>query len=995
MSVSQQPAGIRFINKAGNNAVRTALLLTAAIGGLSYGAGSCAQTAPADAGALPESSGLEEIIVTATKRTEAVNKVPISIVALPQQALVEQDLRSVQDISRATPGLFVTSSNNATGAQIAIRGVYSSIGAPTTAVYLDDIPLQKRLVNGTSSGSGSPFPQLYDLDRVEVLKGPQGTLYGESSEGGAVRFITPTPSLTTYSATARSELSDTNYGGDVNYENGVAFGGPIVQDKLGFRISLWDRHDSGYINHVFAYTGATLGAGTNSENRWLGRASVLFAPLDNLRFTLAYYISRDETGDVDTYTEYTPAFTVGAHGSVPAHTYGPFNYGPYKTILNCDVGQNYASGIYPGCYFPQSRIYALSIPSLSVDWEFEDFSIHSSTAYVMDDGRGIGDAGWADFAGLYGSAGIIPFNQPFYAGVLHYNNARATETEELRFTSAPNEGPWTWVGGVFASNQQTHQRSQDYSINFDSVVAALSGGRTVTQVYGAPTSPDGGISQRDQHVRETEYAAFGEVTYAVLDDLKGIVGLRVARDQIKYWGYLEGPFFGFAAPSYANGGLSGGDQFATAILPKFSVEYQLDEGQMIYATASKGERVGGVNTGPYYTKCATVFQSLGITSTPSTYQPDTLWNYELGAKMRMLDGKAQINGSLFYVDWSNVQVSYSLPVPCGFNYVANAGGALSKGGEIEAQAELLDGLITSFNATYTDAYYTSSVIGPGPTFAHFINQGNNLPVPPLSIDVSVKYNMPVLDQYRTYIRWDYQYNSAYKRGLGPGTSTYNPFTYNASQTQFVTMRLGATIDDFDVAFFIDNVFNSQDVLTRTGGGACTAASGQCATYAAFNPIFTDSTYRPRTIGLQVNYKFTGLHTEAEAPAPYVAPVVQAPAPAPTPSSYLVFFDFNKSDLTPQALSIVDTAAKNAGPAHVTQITCTGHTDTVGSDAYNTRLSRRRAESVAAELEKQGIPSSEIEIVAKGKHDLLVPTGDGVREPQNRRVQIVYSGGPTS
>ncbi len=109
----------------------------------------------------------------------------------------------------------------------------------------------------------------------------------------------------------------------------------------------------------------------------------------------------------------------------------------------------------------------------------------------------------------------------------------------------------------------------------------------------------------------------------------------------------------------------------------------------------------------------------------------------------------------------------------------------------------------------------------------------------------------------------------------------------------------------------------------------------------------------------------------------------------------MFFDFNKSDLTAQATEIVDTAAKNAGPAKVTQLTVTGHTDTVGSDAYNMRLSRRRAESVAAQLEKDGIASSEIEIVAKGKRDLLVPTKDGVREPQNRRVQIVYSGGPTS
>jgi outer membrane protein OmpA-like peptidoglycan-associated protein len=110
---------------------------------------------------------------------------------------------------------------------------------------------------------------------------------------------------------------------------------------------------------------------------------------------------------------------------------------------------------------------------------------------------------------------------------------------------------------------------------------------------------------------------------------------------------------------------------------------------------------------------------------------------------------------------------------------------------------------------------------------------------------------------------------------------------------------------------------------------------------------------------------------------------------------MVFFDFNKSDLTAEAVSIVDQAAKNAGPAKATTLTVTGHTDTVGSAAYNMRLSRRRAESVAAELEKDGIAASEIAIVAKGKTDLLVPTKDGVREPQNRRVTIVYDGGPTS
>jgi outer membrane protein OmpA-like peptidoglycan-associated protein len=146
--------------------------------------------------------------------------------------------------------------------------------------------------------------------------------------------------------------------------------------------------------------------------------------------------------------------------------------------------------------------------------------------------------------------------------------------------------------------------------------------------------------------------------------------------------------------------------------------------------------------------------------------------------------------------------------------------------------------------------------------------------------------------------------------------------------------------------------------------------------------------------VKLRYKFGNERSEPVASeAVYTPPPVQPPAPVA--HSYMVFFDFNKSDLTEQATAIVDQAAKNAPSAKVTQLTVTGHTDTVGSDAYNMRLSRRRAESVAAELEKQGIPSSEIAIIAKGKRDLLVPTADGVKEPQNRRVQIVYDGAATS
>jgi outer membrane protein OmpA-like peptidoglycan-associated protein len=158
----------------------------------------------------------------------------------------------------------------------------------------------------------------------------------------------------------------------------------------------------------------------------------------------------------------------------------------------------------------------------------------------------------------------------------------------------------------------------------------------------------------------------------------------------------------------------------------------------------------------------------------------------------------------------------------------------------------------------------------------------------------------------------------------------------------------------------------------------------------FGTLAVEAKSRPQVFRVGVDYHF------GYVPPPVVSAPYVPPPPQPAPRSYMVFFDFDKSDLTPEAVGIVDTAAANAVAGRVTQITVTGHTDTVGSDAYNMRLSRRRAESVATELESKGVPSSAIALVAKGKRDLLVPTKDGVREPQNRRVEIVYSeGGPTS
>src|ERR1700722_16154950 len=194
---------------------------------------------PAKAAPASDTGGaLEEIVVTAEKREETVDKVPISISVFNRDAMEQRNIQDIGDVAAISPG--IDYQNTGTTTAIAIRGISSGIvGYSTTGIYIDDVPLRIRLVVGLIPGTYSP-PEVFDLDRVEVLRGPQGTLFGAGAEGGIIRFIQPQPSLTEFSGYTRAGVATTDNGG-LSYETGVAFGGPIVEDELGFRVSAWHR----------------------------------------------------------------------------------------------------------------------------------------------------------------------------------------------------------------------------------------------------------------------------------------------------------------------------------------------------------------------------------------------------------------------------------------------------------------------------------------------------------------------------------------------------------------------------------------------------------------------------------------------------------------------------------------------------------------------------------------------------------------------------------
>src|ERR1700676_1647576 len=223
---------------------------------LIVGAGACLATAASanDAATATEpaaAGGLEEIVVTATRREESINRVPISVTAFSQDMMDQKGIKDFSDVVRFTPGVSIDAGG--TNA-ISIRGISSSGGAGTTGIYIDDTPIQMRSVGFNPDDT---LPKTFDLDRVEVLRGPQGTLFGAGSEGGTVRYILTQPSLTKDSTYVRSETSYTQYG-EPSYEAGIAQGGPIVDGVLGIRASAWYRKDGGWIDRVDPTTRAIV-----------------------------------------------------------------------------------------------------------------------------------------------------------------------------------------------------------------------------------------------------------------------------------------------------------------------------------------------------------------------------------------------------------------------------------------------------------------------------------------------------------------------------------------------------------------------------------------------------------------------------------------------------------------------------------------------------------------------------------------------------------------
>ncbi|MFI4895645.1 MAG: TonB-dependent receptor [Steroidobacterales bacterium] len=861
-------------------------LLGAALAGCAWGA-AFGQTAPPSQAEAGQETGptLQEIVVTATRREESASKIPLSITAVSQDTMDELGVKDFQDLARYVPGVNIDSTG--TNA-ISIRGISSSAGAGTTGIYIDDTPIQMRSLGFNPDDT---LPRTFDLQRVEVLRGPQGTLFGSGSEGGTVRYILTPPSLGAPSTYLRSEASWTQYG-DPSYELGIAHGMALIPDTLGIRASIWYRADGGWIDHVNDTTGAVIEHNVNRGSALMGRLAALWRPVSSLDVTLSMLYQRKQQHDEGTYW---PAYS-----------------NPSAGVFN-----NATPELMP----VPDRYY---LPALKIDWDLGKshlianasyYSRREQTAYqgTVYDLAYIQSQGWssnpntfglscgpADNPGLAVSSPPCPWYPLIDANGIHLppgfanyqtpnviTNAQDEYIGELRWQSTDPAARFNWTAGVFWQlvKERSIEELKDtennsffqalYGETYEQIVSAVNGypspyyscpGQTPGYVY--PAIPQCDIYYNNNATFDRQIAGYGEASYAFTDQWKLTVGERVAYTTFALEHYADGLENYGPTPASAS-------EHGTPNTPKASLGFQMDQNNLFYLTYAKGFRVGGGNA-PLPPYCDSNLQLIGYPSgAPLTYRSDSTQNYEVGSK-NLVGGFMQLASSVYWIKWNGIQQNVYVGGACGLQFTDNLGTAIAKGFDLQAefayQAFKLD-----FTVGYTDARFSQNSPRPGLALdgdaisgqeATEYAPGTN---PPWKVAIGPQYDFKLAGS-SAFLRADWTFESRNPwlaavqdpRSLqcfGPaatpaqaaaGLNCGSIYSYTPPSHSELQLRAGVNLGNWLVSVFCENCLNSHTVLDYQ--------FGQLDPYnpaGSPTPQQNQYTYRPLTVGVSAIMHING------------------------------------------------------------------------------------------------------------------------------------------
>jgi iron complex outermembrane receptor protein len=731
---------------------------------------------PAKAKPAALSDQIEVVKVTAQKRKEDPNKVAMSISAVSGAQLQAEHVNDFTDLTRVVPNISFTAASGNGGAgpgtsNIEVRGISSAAGAATVGVYLGDVSITV----GNVYTMGSVEPKFFDIDRVEVLRGPQATLYGASSMGGTIKFVPNEPDLKEREFSTYMEASNTK-GGSANYAANVVANFPLVTDELALRIGVQAQHTGGFINQVDG-GGNVLARNINKVGDQELRAALKWKPVRSLTVTPSLYYQKVDAQDISAFNLELP------------------NYQAQKQVRE-----------------PSKDI--LFAPSVSVNWDLGHADLTAATSYFQrkfdrtQNGSAYNSYSLSTFMTSTADGGTAPPELiDAVAGLpsaVYLNNQVRQISQEVRVASKPYDAkvsPWTWIGGLYFSNQHTNIVENDPIFGVNATFAqfgfSAEDPNILPDAFVGDFPGDNSFSGAF-HYREKQSSVFGEANYYFTPALHATVGARYLKgdstlDQ-RNGLYLAG------AGNNSSTSLS-----SKAFTPKYAVTWEVDPANTLYTSVAKGFRLGGSNVYVPPTTCGPDLEANGITNGPATYAPDSLWSYEVGSKSRFLNNRVSVNADLFYVKWKNIQQGVYLPT-CAYTYNANAGDATSKGFEFEIKAKPIPGLTLGASGGYVKAELSNDK-GLQNGIVGAVEGAQIQGVPKYNAAINAQYHFAVLGDKSAFVAGGVQWVGASKGSLNPEQTDYERPAYHTAD-----FSAGLAFNHYNISVFVKNAFDTDTVI---------------------------------------------------------------------------------------------------------------------------------------------------------------------------------------
>ena len=791
----------------------------------------------ADAAAAPASTSVQELVVTANRfGAESIQKMSMAISAVSAEQLERTNQTNLTDLTRYAPSLTIT--EGAPGFNtFEIRGLTAmpyrtsdTSDRSLVAVYLDDTPIS---VQGQT-----PDLKIYDLDRVEILRGPQGTLYGAGSMSGTIRFITAKPSTHSFFGTLEGTASGTEHG-SINDSFRAMVNIPLIADKLAVRATVYQGEDSGYIDDI----GVRNRTGVNLDRTSQARVALRWTPTERLTVDASVTYEKSKAYGLNQGLSGLAPYTTSTNG--PEGTQDDFSL--YNVSLDYDLG---FADLISSTSYTWRRVGFEASPEPQIAYFFQNYTglPLSTTTYPLFN---------APPAYSQQVTNLIPREGYDISNKIH------DFMQEVRLVSK-NDGPIHWTVGAFYEHQRRNLYQDIPVPGFDTLSYEnyffgpfnTPGGLYNSQTVDAAFEPND-IFSGLQNETEHQIALFTDDTWHVTHKLDVTAGVRYFNFKEDYY-LFEGGVYGVVnhVPVTEHTSLS-----SSGVNPRFNVTYHFNDDFMVYAEAAKGFRYGGANQPVIQQaiptpapasltlaqQCTQQLASYGYGSAPLTFGPDHLWSYSIGEKARLANGRMTLNADAYYVDWQDVQSR--LLLNCSYFFTDNKGAVRAEGVELESTIRLTPKFTISANGAFNDSQANGNI----PTVGAF--NGDFAPYSPRwTASVAGFYDAPVWNG-AVHLQVSYHYRSKMQ-------TTFNPLSTTISNGQLVANGpnggfaiipaandVSASIN-YDIGRYEIGIFgnNLTDGVKITDVGRATYyklyQDGDRVTYA-----------RPRTVGARIKVKF--------------------------------------------------------------------------------------------------------------------------------------------